>query len=76
MKSYSEKVKQQVIERYLSGESSASILADIGIPKRHSSVGYAIIKKSKRTLIKRLSIFETTTCLKAKSFAWRGLLIF
>lgn len=33
MKSYSEEVKQQVIERYLSREPSASILADTGIPK-------------------------------------------
>ncbi len=33
MKSYSEQVKQQVIERYLSGEASTSILADTGIPK-------------------------------------------
>ena len=33
MKSYSEGVKQQVIERYLSCEPSASILADTGIPK-------------------------------------------
>lgn len=33
MKSYSEEVKQQVIERYLSGEPSASILANTGIPK-------------------------------------------
>lgn len=33
MKSYSEGVKQQVIERYLSCKPSASILADTGIPK-------------------------------------------
>lgn len=33
MKSYSEEVKQQVIERYLSDEPSASILAETGIPK-------------------------------------------
>ena len=33
MKSYSEQVKQQVIERYFSGEASASILTDTGIPK-------------------------------------------
>ena len=33
MKSYSEELKRQVIERYLSGESSASILTDTGITK-------------------------------------------
>lgn len=33
MKSYSEELKQQVIERYFSGEASASILTDTGIPK-------------------------------------------
>lgn len=33
MKSYSEELKQQVIERFLSGELAANILADTGIPK-------------------------------------------
>ena len=33
MKSYSKELKQQVIERYFSGEASASILTDTGIPK-------------------------------------------
>ncbi len=33
MKSYPEEFKSQVIERYLSGEPSASVLADTGIPK-------------------------------------------
>ena len=33
MKTYTQEEKQTIIDRYMSGEPSASILADTGIPK-------------------------------------------
>lgn len=50
MKTYTPEKKQEAIDRFISGESAAAILADIGIPKAHFIIGCAFIRKNRQSL--------------------------
>lgn len=47
MRTYTQEEKQAVIDRAISGEPSAHIFADTGIPKSTFTVGYAFTERSK-----------------------------
>ena len=50
MKTYTPEEKQEAIDRFISGESAAAILADIGIPKSTFYNWCAFIGKNRQSL--------------------------
>ena len=47
MRTYTQEEKQAVIERVISGERSARILDDTGIPRVPFTIGYAFTERNK-----------------------------
>lgn len=54
MRTYTKEERQNAIDRFISGESAADILADTGIPKALSIIGCIYIRKKRKHLTREL----------------------
>ena len=76
MRTYTQKEKQAVIDRVISGEPSAHILADTDIPKSTFTVGYAFIERNKTLPIRERWTSAISICSKTRSHVWKVSLKF
>ena len=76
MRTYTQEEKQAVIDRVISGEPSASILADTGIPKVHFMAGCVLTVTNWKRANERRSMSAIFICSKTKSHAWKASLKF
>ena len=68
---YDDKEKQSVIDRFISGEPSASILTDAGIPKS-TFYGWLRAYREAQNAAKRKSVnIRNFNLLENRSLAWK-----